>query len=134
MVEYVSESPYKMQTTDTPFMFKIHDLVRVSLKKKTFEKEHDQNWSEELFRVRVRSLRAGIPIYRIVDLLGERVSGAFYQPELQKVHREEKNTIWKVDKVLHRKRKGKKIMVYVSWVGYPKKFNSWIEEKELVDI
>ena len=52
---------------------------------------------------------------------GEKITGSFYEKELQKTSQE------KFRKVL--KRKGDKL--YVKWKGYDNCFNSWIDKKDL---
>ena len=60
----------------------------------------------------------------VSDLNGEKISGSFYEKELQKTN--EKNI--RIEKVL--KRKGGKL--YVKWKGYDDSFNSWINKKCLI--
>ena len=60
----------------------------------------------------------------ISDLNGEKISGSFYEKELQKTRQEK----FRIEKVL--KRKGDKL--YVKWKGYDNSFNSCINEKDLV--
>ena len=64
--------------------------------------------------------------YAISDLNGKEISGNFYEKELQKTNQKEFRVVKK--KVL--KRKGDKL--YVKWKGYNNRFNSWINEKDLL--
>jgi len=54
---------------------------------------------------------------------GEEIKGSFYEPELQKTEQK----VFRIEKVI--KRKGDKSLV--KWAGYPKEFNSWVENKDL---
>jgi hypothetical protein len=45
-------------------------------------------WTEELFIIRHRFLREGIPVYRIQDFEDGNIDGTFYQQELQKVNKD----------------------------------------------
>ena len=58
------------------------------------------------------------------DLNGEKITGTFFEKELQKTNQEE----FRIEKVI--KRKGVKI--YVKWKEYDNSFNSWIYEKDLI--
>ena len=58
--------------------------------------------------------------YKLVDLLGEKITGSFYEAELQKTNQ----NIFRIEKVIRRDQKKKKALV--KWKGYPDKFNSWI--------
>ena len=63
--------------------------------------------------------------------MNEPIKGKFYEPELQKVTAPERFTI---DRILKTRRGADgKITYYVSWLGYPSKFNSWIDEISSVD-
>ena len=58
------------------------------------------------------------------DLNGEKITGSFYEKELQKTNQKE----FRIEKVL--KRKGDKL--YVKWKGYDNRFNIWINKKDLI--
>ena len=60
----------------------------------------------------------------ISDLNGEKISGTFYEKELQNTSQEK----FRIEKVL--KRKGDKL--YVKRKGYDDSFNSWIDKKDLI--
>ena len=86
-------------------------------------KGYTQNWSEKVFIV--RKIKDAVPwTYVISDVNGEKITGRFYEKELQKTSQEK----LRIEKVL--KRKGDKS--YVKWKGYDNSFNSWINEKDLV--
>ena len=58
------------------FKFGIGDKVRISKKKKAFEKGCTQNWSEELFVID-KQLDTSPVTYRLKDLKGENIEGIF---------------------------------------------------------
>ncbi|XP_060578728.1 uncharacterized protein LOC132735754 [Ruditapes philippinarum] len=70
---------------------------------------------------------------RLVDYDGDSVEGTFYSSELQKVQKS-RDDIFKVEKVLKRRRRNGLTEVLVKWLGYPRKFNSWIKESDLQDL
>ena len=65
--------------------------------------------------------------YNIVDLLGGKIEGSFYEKELQKA----KQQTFRIEKVVRRDNKKKNSLV--KWKGYSDKFNSWVDFKDLVD-
>lgn len=94
---------------------------------------YDEQFTTEIFKIPYRFRQRGYPMYRIVDFLDEKVKGNFYEPELQKV---EKNTesLWLIEKIIRkRQRRGRK-EVYVKFVGWDDRFNSWILESEVKDM
>ena len=117
--------PKNKKKIRTKFKHKIGDLVRISHKRHPFLRDYQQKWTEEVFKIRRRYLREDIPVYQLKDLKDENIDGSFYAPELQKVRKDE-NTLWKIEKII-RKRKRKGIQeALIRWLGYPKKFDSWV--------
>jgi transposase InsO family protein len=106
--------------------YKIGDKVRIAKFKKTFEKGYTQNWTKEIFIVHEVILTKEIPCYIIKDYDGEIIEGIFYEKELQKVFKEDE--YYKYDKILKTRIKNGKKQYFVSWEGYPSKFNSWVTD------
>ena len=95
--------------------FKVNDQVRISKYKNIFAKGYFPNWSEEVFIV--NEIKNTVPwTYTINDLNGEKITGTFYEKELQKTNQKE----FRIEKTL--KRKGDKF--YVKWKEYDNSFNS----------
>ena len=103
--------------------FKVGDHVRISKYKNIFAEGYAPNWSEEVFVV--SKIKNTVPwTYVINGLSGEKITGSFYEKELQKSSQKE----FRIEKAL--KRKGDKL--YVKWKGYDNRFNSWIDKKDLI--
>ncbi|XP_033730963.1 uncharacterized protein LOC117320481 [Pecten maximus] len=98
-----------------PYKYKVDDRVRITHVKHTFQREYDQKWTGEICIITDRTTRDGIPIYRLKDFEGEKITGTFYEQELQKVNVAE-NTVWKVDKILKERKVMGKTEVLVSWL------------------
>ena len=129
LVKKEKEGPSK----PSAYRFKLNDFVRVSHLKQPFDRSYQQKWSEEIFIIRNRFRKDGIPKYQLKDWLNEEIKGAWYTVELQKVNKSRDN-LWKVDKVMKKRKKGGKKQVYISWMGWPKKFNQWIDEDRVEKI
>ena len=107
-----------------PFLqFDIGDKVRISKRKRTFEKGYIRNWTEELFVID-KQLYTSHVTYKLKDLNGENIEGSFYEPELQKSQQ-----VFRIEKVL--KQDLIKKLVFVKWKGYNKNFKSWVKLSEL---
>jgi len=113
-----------------PYKVKIGDHVRISYKKRAFERVYDSKFSGEVFVVAKRYRRQGRPVYQLRDLLGELLKGTFYNYEIQKV-RVKSNPKYTIENVLKTKTVRGKKMSFVKWLYYPKKFNSWIESSQV---
>jgi len=119
---YMKLYPDDINKRNIKHKFKVGDKVRITKKKSIFEKGYTPRWTEEIFTV--SKLRyTDPPTYKITDMNGEEIKGSFYGPELQKTEQE----VFRIEKVI--RRKGDKSLV--KWVGYPKEFNSWVENKDL---
>ena len=70
------------------------------------------------------------PTFKVDDYDGEMLEGSFYAQELLKVPKV-KDRIYRVEKVLQRRKRKGRVEFLVKWRGYPKKFNSWILETDL---
>jgi len=123
----------KKKKLSKPYKFKIGDFVRISSGRRTFQRDYEQKWTEEVFIIHKRYLRQGIPIYKIVDYDGDAVMGTFYSSELQKVSKTRED-LFKVEKVLKRRTRNGIKEAFVKWLGYPKKFNSWVKEVDIQDL
>ena len=117
--------PEHLEIRDIKPNFSIGDKVRISKKKKTFEKGYTTRWTEEIFTI--AEVKHTSPVtYKITDLNGEEIKGTFYEPELQKTNQE----IFRIEKVIKR---GKKKCL-VKWKGYSDDFNSWVDNKDIVNL
>ena len=108
--------------------YKVGDLVRISkYKRKVFDKGYTPNWTEEIFVV--EGVVYTNPItYKLKDLSGEEIQGSFYEQELLR----SKLPItgpFRIEKVIRRKPGTGEALV--KWSGYPEKFNSWVNAKDL---
>lgn len=117
----------------TPYTFKIGDQVRISHLRRQFQRDYDQTFTEEIFIVSHRFVSQGIPIYKIKDMMNDPIQGSFYASELQKVSKDEQ-TQWRIEKIIRKRKVRGKPEVLVRWLGWPKKFDSWIPEVDVKNI
>lgn len=104
------------------------DFVRISRKKGIFEKGATNNYSEEIFKIRsLKRTPIGF-VYKLSDLGDEPITSIFYRDELTQVDKPEFFNI----KVLKTRKnpRTKKKELFIHWIGYPKKFDQWIDEDE----
>ena len=132
--QYLLRKPnsIKNEKRKLKFKYKIGEIVRISHLKAVFDREYSQKWTGELFKVKTRYFRQNTPVYTLEDWHGEKISGTFYQPELQPVHVDE-NTTYKIEKVIRKRKRGGHTEVLIKWLHWPKKYNSWIPENEVQD-
>ena len=117
--------PEHLEIHDIKPKFSVVDKVRISKKKKTFEKGYTTRWTEEIFTIVKVKLTSPVT-YKTADLNREEIKGTFYEPELQKTSQE----IFRREKVI---KKGKKKSL-VKWKGYSDDFNSCVDNKDIENI
>lgn len=120
---YWGREPYSSKRKKkVRFKFNLGDIVRMSVIRSAFQREYMSRWTMELFKISDRFVRQGQPIYKLVDWANDPVKGTFYEPQLQ---RTKEPAVYKVEKIVKYKGKGKAKKALVQWKGWPKKFNSW---------
>ena len=126
-------SKFKNRKPEKKPKFSVGHFVRISRTKATFEKSYEAGWSEEISRV---INRQGIFIYKLVDLKNEVIDAIFYKEELNLVGKERvgQDKEFIINKVIKSRGVGKSKQLFVSWVGYPNSFNSWIKASDLKQI
>jgi len=105
--------------------YKIGDIVRISLKKKAFNKGYLAQFTEETFKIFNVSTSMPQPRYYLSTLDGEKVKGSFYENEITL----SKHETFKIEKVIKKRKRNGKLEYFVKWVGYPSSQNSWVSEK-----
>ena len=111
------------------FRYHVGDKVRISKTKMVFEKGYLPNWTTEIFTVQ-KQLKTSPPSYVLVDEDNEQIKGTFYEFELQKV-KVTSDKLYKIERIIAEKGRGKNKKYLVKWEGYPTKFNSWISHSQV---
>ena len=105
--------------------FSISDNVRITKKKKSFDKGYTQRWTEEVFKM--SKIQLTIPVtYKITDYDVEEIQGSFYEQDLQKT----KQNIFRIENII--KQQGNKSLV--KWLGYHDSFNSWVDINDITKL
>lgn len=107
----------------------VGDYVRVSKYKGYFEKGYLPNWSREIFCVK-RILSTQPVTYVLEDQNEEVIKGSFYEEELQRVSG--RPEVYKVEKILKKRKRAGREQYLVKWLDYPDNFNSWINASDIV--
>ena len=77
------------------YKYKIGQLVRISHLRRPFQRVYNEQWSYEVFKIDRRFQMQGIPLYKLIDLMEDRIQGNFYQSELQPVNKSE-DALWEI--------------------------------------
>lgn len=104
--------------------FQVGDHVRISKVRGVFDKKYMANWTTEIFII--KKVQYTNPVtYLLQDINKQDIQGGFYQEQLQKVKHSD---AYLVEKILKR-RKNK---VFVKWLGFNNKHNSWISKNNVI--
>ncbi|GFX09157.1 uncharacterized transposon-derived protein F54H12.3 [Trichonephila clavipes] len=104
--------------------YRLNDTVRISKEKLLFEKGYEQNWTREIFTIH-EIIRRNPIVYKLKDLTGEVIRGTFYEQELQKLMH---SGYYPIEKILKTREKNGKKEYFVKFLGYPEKFNIWVQD------
>ena len=115
------------------FKFKKGDQVRISHLRNKFTREYDQRWTGEIFTVTQRFYRGDTPIYKLKDYHSEPISGSFYSSELSPADLNA-DSVFKIEKVLKERGRGRNKEYLVKWLYWPDKFNEWIKADTIDNI
>ena len=119
----------KVKERNTIPKFKVGDEVRITRKKKLFEKGYTANWTNKIYTID-KLLPTLPPTYKIKTDRGDVLEGSFYEQELQL----NKVDHFMIEKILGWKNIKKKKYGLVKWVGYDDSYNTWEPEKEIKDL
>lgn len=120
----------RLSSPSSRYKFKLGEEVRISFLRRTFQKQHDERWSREIYTVIGRSMSSGIPQYTLQDYSVDTIKGKFYQSQLLKAYPPE---TFLIESVIERRVRAGKKEVLVKWKGWDKRYNSWINNSELKD-
>lgn len=105
--------------------FKIGDKVRLSVEKLLFEKSSiSQNYTCEVFTIS-KILNTNPITYLVQDENGKKIKGTIYAQEMIKTKFPD---VFLIEKII--RKQGNKI--YVKFLGFDKKYNQWINNKDIV--
>ena len=66
-------------------------------------------------------------MYKLIDWTDQPIIGSFYASELSRVSKDV-DSLFFIEKVLKRRKRGGKTQLFVKWDGYPSSMNSWVDE------
>ncbi|XP_032234851.1 uncharacterized protein LOC116616860 [Nematostella vectensis] len=130
---YGKKRPGDPKKKRAPPKFNVGDRVRISKIKHVFAKGYIPNWTEEVFTVgqRYNNTNQKNYAYRLREYDGTWLEGRFYEPELQHVSLDEQRDLFRIERVIRTRGKGRNEEYFVQWRGWPDKYNSWVSAQQV---
>ena len=78
-----------------------------------------------------------VPLYKLKDVAGEILDGTFQStsPNCRKLSRTIIMTdVYRVEKILRKRKRRVVVEYFVKWKDYPDKFNSWVAESNILKL
>ncbi len=72
------------------------------------------------------------PLYQVKDLKGAIQPGFFYREQLIIGQKPKPDTFFRIEKLLAKRKRRGKISYLVKFLHYPRKFNKWVEKKNII--
>ena len=110
--------------------FAVNDTVRIWKKRLTFQRGYDENYSVEYFKIIKVKTNLPVPRYVLEDSGGEQIVGSFFEDEIVKFVPSDTFDIQVIGE--RASRRGKELLVH--FVGYPKKMDQWVHEKNIINL
>jgi hypothetical protein len=112
------------------YLYKVNDIVVVSMIRSTFHRGWQQNFSFEYFTVIERKKSEGICLYKLKDQQNQILKGWFQSNEMQISLIDYKKYVFKIREVI--KKRGAYSLV--AWLGWPRQYNSYVLTSQIKDI
>ncbi|CAG2242138.1 unnamed protein product [Mytilus edulis] len=112
------------------YKYRKGQLVRISNQRRPFQRVYNEQWSYEVFKIYARFQMQGLQMYKLADLLEQRILGNFYFSKVQPVNKSE-DALWEIEKIIKKRKRNKQVQYFVKWLGYSERFNSWVAESDV---
>ena len=117
---------------EVKYKYKVGDLVRMAYSRNIFSRDYNQAWSDEIFIINSVN-KTQPPTYTLKDFLDEVILGTVYESEISKVI-QSADPVYKIEKILKRRRRAGHVEYLVKWLGWRDKFNTWVNAAEMTDL
>ena len=76
--QYLLRKKQPVKSKSRPYRLKLGQTVRLSHVRNVFDREYSQKWTGELFKIKSRFRREGLPVYTLMDWENDVIDGTFY--------------------------------------------------------
>ena len=106
--------------------YKVNDWVR-AVKKGVFKRSYDEQFDVDFYIIHDIKKNLPFPMYILKSPEGNVLSDLYYEEEITPYTNEE----WKIEKVIKRRKRGRRRESLVKWLGFSDANNSWVDDSQL---
>jgi hypothetical protein len=132
--KYAVDNRRKVKKNSKASKFQKGQIVKIFAKKGIFSRGFNRGVTKEYFEIYRVDRRLSKDRYYLKDIQGHKIIGSFYKEYLVPYTPATDGGNYKIDpkfKDFKRKKIQNVSHIWVKWLGWPEKFNSWIPEKDL---
>jgi hypothetical protein len=132
--KYAVDNRRKVKKNSKASKFQKGQIVKIFAKKGIFSRGFNRGVTKEYFEIYRVDRRLSKDRYYLKDIQGHKIIGSFYKEYLVPYTPVIDGGNYKIDpkfKDFRRKKIQSVPHIWVKWLGWPEKFNSWIPEKDL---
>lgn len=108
--------------------YEVDQLVRLALQKTAFHRGYNEQSNYEVFNIYKINTKMPKPLYYLETYdKKEKLEGGFYAHELTPVN----SDIFRVEKVIKTRRRGRRVEHLVRWKGYSSEHDSWVKDSDI---
>ena len=108
---------------------KVGDNVRLKYKVTPMDKGYYPNWTDQVFKISKIVPGNKKPFYKLKDEKDNQLDFRSYTEDIQKIS----DPVYRIEKIIKRRKKNKRIEYFVKWLNYPENYNSWIASENVIN-
>jgi len=121
-------SRYYSRVTKEKPRYEVNQLVRLALQKTAFHRGYKEQSNYEVFNIYKINTKMPKPLYHLETYdKKEKLEGGFYAHEITPVN----SDIFRVEKVIKTRRRGRRVEHLVRWKGYSSEHDSWVKDSDI---
>ena len=98
-----------------------------AVKKGVFKRSYDEQFDVDFYIIHDIKKNLPFPMYILKSPEGNVLSDLYYEEEITPYTNEE----WKIEKVIKRRKRGRRRESLVKWLGFSDANNSWVDDSQL---
>ena len=118
------------------YKYEVNDAVRISeaAASEPLRKDFYQSFSTAIYYISARFSKANVNRYTLKDQQNDPVNNRTFTEQQMHLVKVSKQTVYRIERVLHYKVFQGRVYAYVKWLNYPKKFNTYVPKDDVINL